>query len=61
MPEVNRVWVDPPNGWMYGFPAIWDKTKFPTLEEFLKYKKYPTVHMELGLNYSRMWNIKEDE
>ena len=50
------LWVDPPSGWMYGFPAIWDPSK-ETLEELLDRHKYPQKWRGLGV---RMWEVTED-
>jgi len=36
-----KVWIDPPEGWMFGFPKIWDNTNFPELNEWLVAEGYP--------------------
>lgn len=38
---ARKVVVDPPSGWMYGFPDIWDKDKFESLEDFIRAAGYP--------------------
>ena len=58
--QEKRVWVDPPSGWQYGFPAIWDKEE-GTLEELLTKHKYPQKDMSFALSYMRMWNVNEDD
>lgn len=36
---MNKRWVDPPSGWKYGFPKIWDGTG--DLREWLVAEGYP--------------------
>ena len=45
---MPRILVDPPSGWQYGFPAYWDTEKFPSLIDFLRYKRYPEKLITLG-------------
>jgi hypothetical protein len=40
LPE-EEFWVDPPEGWMYGFPKIWNKTENPDVESWLIANGYP--------------------
>lgn len=58
---AKRVWVDPPSGWQYGFPDIWNKEAFPNLRDFLLHKKYPKQDIEFALSYMRMWLPTEEE
>lgn len=51
----DKVMVDPPSGWMYGFPALWDKKQHSTLAEFLRTKDYPEKDIEFACSYCRMW------
>lgn len=46
--------VDPPSGWQYGFPALWNPAE-GSLEEFYRSKGYPEELMEDGLRHTRMW------
>ena len=57
--NATKIWVDPPSGWKYNFPAIWDKEK-ETLEAMLKRHNYPEKDMEFALHYMRMWLIDEN-
>lgn len=43
--------VDPPSGWMYGFPAPLESD----YEGQLKRAGYPVKDIQLALNYSRYW------
>jgi hypothetical protein len=48
--------VDPPSGWLYGFPA-------PLQDDYSKQLKeagYPKKDMELALDYSRYWEIDDE-
>lgn len=58
--DVQEIMVDPPSGWMYGFPALWDKSVHTTLEEFLRTKKYPEKDIEFACSYCRMWLPHDD-
>jgi hypothetical protein len=46
---------------MYGFPAIWDEEKYPTLQEFYESKRYPAKDMDFALSYTRRWNVDEND
>jgi hypothetical protein len=52
---VGKYWVDPPAGWRYGFPAVWDSLEEPSLREFFLKKGYPEKDIELALKYYRSW------
>ena len=54
-----KLMVDPPSGWMYGFPALWDKSTHPQLEDLLRHMKYPEKDIEFACQYCRMWNAEE--
>ena len=41
-----KVWVDPPSGWRYGFPKVWDQALNPDFNAWLIAEGYP-------------WNVKE--
>lgn len=51
-----KYWVDPPEGWRWGFPKVWDEEVDGTMEEFLKKNNYPDV----DASWIRMWEYKED-
>lgn len=38
---MSRLYVDPPSGWRYGFPRVWDSEKDPAIHEWLKECGYP--------------------
>lgn len=57
------TFIDPPSGWMYGFPCIIpeDQRNSGKLEGFLRSKGYPEKDMELALMYSRYWEEEIEE
>lgn len=57
-----RLFIDPPKGWLYGFPKIWDEEKDGHFEEWLVSQGYPAQMIK---NYGeaffvRQW-VAEDE
>ena len=38
---MTIIWVDPPYGWKYGFPKIYDKDKHPNVNKWLVDNGYP--------------------
>lgn len=59
--EATRLMVDPPSGWMYGFPMVWDKELEPDLKTFLRAKGYPEKDLDFAMNHIRMWLPKEEK
>lgn len=45
----DRVLVDPPQGWRYGFPKVWDRSENPDCREWLIKNGYPRRLANLGL------------
>jgi hypothetical protein len=45
----GKVMVDPPDGWRYGFPRVWDRAKFPDCREWMIKNGYPRRLAELNL------------
>jgi hypothetical protein len=52
---MNKLWIDPPSGWRYGFPKIWDPQAEPDLQVWLIESGYPEDQVKLGLVYYRQW------
>lgn len=46
--------VDPPSGWMYGFPKKFEPLPNETLEEWLVRKGYPKQEVNFALQYLRV-------
>ena len=52
----GKFYIDPPSGWQYGFPALYDKSKDGTIEEFLIAKGYPKKDVMWASENCRMWH-----
>jgi hypothetical protein len=49
--------VDPPSGWMYGFPAVLEDD----YEAQLRKAGYPDKDIELSMKHSRFIYIEDEE
>lgn len=60
---MSKVYCDPPMGWQYGFPMVWDQDQFPDLNTWLVSNGYPKSMIEkLGDRfYCRFWDAEEDD
>ena len=56
---MNKQWIDPPNGWRYGFPQIWYSEKHPDIREWLLISGYPRDDVDFALHYCRMWPAED--
>jgi hypothetical protein len=56
-----KVWVDPPQGWLYGFPKPWDKKKYPDIRSWLIYNGYAAKDIDFAMQNLRMWEENDDE
>lgn len=50
---MKLLWIDPPEGWRYGFPKQWDQEKHPDLIQWLRDNGLPESLIELG--HVRSW------
>lgn len=56
--ELVGCWIDPPTGWMYGFPAIYDG-KMP-FRDWIESKGYPMEDWDKwAKNHVRTWKNVE--
>ena len=58
----HLVWIDPPSGWRYGFPKLYDREKYPDSTQWLLDNGYPQGMIDKfpdGLICS--FNIPSDE
>lgn len=51
----NEVFIDPPSGWAYGFPALWNRAEYPNVGDFLRSKGYPEDQITFAVGALRMW------
>jgi len=58
----RKVWVDPPNGWKYGFPKIFDHEKDGKFYQWLVAEGYPQAEIDaLKDNFwCRQWEAEDD-
>ena len=47
--------VDPPSGWQYGFPRMYDAEQDGKIEDWLVRMGYPVQDVEFALKYLKMW------
>jgi len=57
-----KLWVDPPAGWKYGFPKVWNSETHPKFDEWIVWAGYPEdVMKSFGVHfYVRQWEYKEE-
>lgn len=46
--------IDPPDGWMYGFPKRYEPMENELLDEWLIRNGYPKSEVDFALNYLRV-------
>lgn len=56
--EIKAVWVDPADGWKYGFPRIYNKEVDGPINEWLLKWGYPEHLLEFP---ARMWEAVRNE
>lgn len=56
-----RVWIDPPSGWRYGFPKVWNSEEVDNVEDFLRENGYPVKDIPFACKWLRMWEAQENE
>ena len=49
-------WIDPAEGWKYGFPKIYDSEKDPPMRDWLFKQGYPEKMLEFPI---RCWEAEE--
>lgn len=53
--QSNMVWVDPPEGWKYGFPAIYDPVNDGKMRDWIVRKGYPKQIIQ---EYGDQWMVR---
>ena len=51
----HMIWVDPPEGWKYGFPAIYDPNTDGQLSDWVVRKGYPLLTIK---EYGEQWMVR---
>lgn len=52
----KRIMVDPPSGWLYGFPMVLDKPEDMLFKDWLILKGYPAKDAEWAAENTRTWS-----
>ena len=57
------VWCDPPQGYLYGFPKIYDPIKYPNFYTWIIEEGYPdgVIKSYEGQFYCRFWEVSDDD
>jgi hypothetical protein len=60
---MSKIWVDPPLGWKYGFPRIWDNEKDGSMRDWMIKCGYPQQEIDsCGEHfYTRQWEAEDAE
>jgi glucan biosynthesis protein len=53
--NLPMIWVDPPEGWKYGFPAIYDTDTDGQMSDWIVKKGYP---ISLIQEYGDAWAVR---
>jgi len=53
--KKNMIWVDPPEGWKYGFPAIYDPDTDGQMSDWIISKGYPLLTIK---EYGEQWMVR---
>ena len=53
--KSKKIWIDPPEGWKYGFPAIYDPDADGQMSEWIVNKGYP---VSLIQEYGETWSVR---
>ena len=53
-PQVVKIWVDPPDGWRYGFPKCVESST--DLVQLLEDSGYPKDRIQFAINHCRFWS-----
>jgi hypothetical protein len=52
---MSKLWVDPPEGWKYGFPAIYDSETDGQISDWAVRKGYPLLTIK---EYGEQWHVR---
>ena len=53
--QSNMMWVDPPEGWKFGFPAIYDPVNDGKMCDWIVRKGYPLLTIK---EYGEQWMVR---
>ena len=53
--KSKKIWIDPPEGWKFGFPAIYDPDTDGQMSEWIISKGYP---VQIIKEYGESWAVR---
>jgi hypothetical protein len=58
---TKKIWVDPPAGWKYGFPKVYEQETDGDMTKWMLKEGYPQREIDSCGNhfYVRMWDFDE--
>jgi hypothetical protein len=58
--QQMKMWIDPPSGWKYGFPKVWEGNG--NMTEWLLSEGYPQQEIDSCGDYFfvRQWLVEEE-
>ena len=58
---MTQLWVDPPSGWKYGFPKVWNGEG--NMRDWLIDNGYPQKEIDSCGNhfFVRMWDVEQND
>lgn len=57
---MTKYWVDPPQGYLYGFPKVYDAEVDPPMPEWLVANGYPSRDVNERWFMVRSWNVQDN-
>lgn len=59
---MSKMYIDPPSGWKYGFPKIYDRDVDGNCREWMLKNGYPQKEIDACGDhfYVRQWEVVED-
>lgn len=55
---MKNIWVDPPSGWLYGFPKLVPEDC--NMREVMLSTRYPNEDIDFALEHMRVWPEREE-
>lgn len=56
----TNMMVDPPTGWKYGFPKLYNEEKDGDFRQFLLNSGYPEKDVDFAMQYIRCWEPESE-
>ena len=54
------VWVDPPSGWQYGFPKLYNREVDGDISEWMVQQGYPEELMDIANLGTSTWDASDE-